>query len=130
MDRIKQKLSLLAAFLAPLTPLAVKAQDYNYDYTTSELTEAQAGGILAGLGALLFVFVALAVIGFIFWLVMLIHALQNDIPDKNTWIIVLVVSFIVGLPLVGALVYYFMVKRKMASGAKPAQPSQQPPKSK
>lgn len=49
---------------------------------------------------------------FVFWLLMLVHTLQHDSPDKETWIIVLAVSFVLGFGLIGALVYYFAEKKK------------------
>ena len=49
---------------------------------------------------------ALTLVGFVFWLVMLIHACSNDIPNKVLWIVLL---FLFGI--IAAIVYYFAVKR-------------------
>lgn len=51
-------------------------------------------------------FGALSLVGFVFWLVMLIHACSNDIPNKVLWIVLL---FLFGI--IAAIVYYFVVKR-------------------
>ena len=51
-------------------------------------------------------FGALSLVGFVFWLVMLIHACSNDIPNKVLWIVLL---FLFGI--IAAIVYYFAVKR-------------------
>ncbi len=51
-------------------------------------------------------FGVLSLVGFVFWLVMLIHACSNDIPNKVLWIVLL---FLFGI--IAAIVYYFAVKR-------------------
>lgn len=51
-------------------------------------------------------FGALSLVGFVFWLVMLIHACSNNIPNKVLWIVLL---FLFGI--IAAIVYYFAVKR-------------------
>jgi hypothetical protein len=66
-----------------------------------------------GLGIGILAFVAIIVIAsFVFWLMMLIHASSHNSPDKNTWIIVLVVSFLVGFGLIAALLYLIIEKKK------------------
>jgi hypothetical protein len=61
---------------------------------------------------------------------MLIHAIQHKSPNRDTWIIVLVVSFITGFSLIGALVYYFAEKKKAEQATPAANPPPQttPPK--
>ena len=44
---------------------------------------------------------------FFLWIVMLVHAIKNNIPDKVAWIIVLLAGGIIG-----ALVYFFVVYTK------------------
>src|SRR5688572_21257893 len=119
MKNLNSKLIGAATAGAALLPTSVLAQTYDYDYQY-DLTDAEAKGVLAGLGVFFVVFLIIGLISFVFWLLMLIHAIKNDIPDKNMWIIILVVSFVVGLGLIGALVYYFVVKRKVGGGKKPA----------
>ena len=61
-------------------------------------------GILLGLLFLWFIFA-------IFWIVMLVHIFSNPIPNKLLWI--LVVAF---LSPIGAIVYYFAIKRTYQNG--------------
>ena len=51
-------------------------------------------------------FGAFGLVSFVFWLVMLIHACSNNIPNKVLWIVLL---FLFGI--IAAIVYYFAVKR-------------------
>lgn len=78
-----------------------------------------------GIGILAFILI-ISLVAFIFWLLMLIHALQHKSPNRDTWLIVLVVSFVTGFGLVGALVYFFAEKKK-AELATPSPSSQQNP---
>lgn len=83
-------------------------------FANSSDSQAAAGIIIFILVMLLVLFILALVIGsFVFWLMMLIHAVKNEIPDRDMWLVVLAVSFVAGMPLVGALVYYFVVKRKL-----------------
>lgn len=67
----------------------------------------------AGLGiALAFIITFLLIVDTIFWLLMLLHALNHNSPTRNDWIIVLVVSFVLGFGFIAALVYFFNEKKK------------------
>jgi hypothetical protein len=67
--------------------------------------------VLAGLGILAWLFFAVvAVVVFVFWLMMLISAIQNPRlsgTEKVIWVLV-----IVFLHFLGALIYFFLGKRK------------------
>ena len=68
-----------------------------------------------GLLNLIFVLISLlifaAMIGcFVFWILMLIDAIKRDFPkddDKLLWVLVLIFA-----GFIGAIIYYFMVKKK------------------
>ena len=69
-------------------------------------------GIFAGLFALLWILIwgVLGLIGFAFWLWMLIHAITNkglSDGEKIAWVLV-----IIFLNLLGALLYFFLGKPK------------------
>lgn len=65
-------------------------------------------GWLLGAGFILIIAVWLFVIlSTIFWLAMIIHASKNPIQNKSTWI-----TLILLLGVIGAVIYYFKVKRK------------------
>lgn len=74
-------------------------------------------GTVLGIGfGLIVLFAAIGILAFIFWLIMLIHAISKPIHDKALWIIILLL-----FNVVGAIVYYFAVKRHFAAVA-PANP--------
>jgi len=50
---------------------------------------------------------AVAIFFFVFWLRMLIHAAKSTNPNKVVWIILIVLT-----QVLGAIIYYFVVKRK------------------
>lgn len=68
-------------------------------------------GTLAILFILLWVFViGIAVFAFVFWILMLVDCAQRNFKkdaDKIAWILVIIFTY-----LIGALIYYFIVKRK------------------
>ena len=61
------------------------------------------GGLLIGFMITMWV---IGLIGFIFWLIMLIHAATKPIENKVVWILIIILTNIIG-----AIVYYFVVKR-------------------
>lgn len=63
----------------------------------------------------------IGLLGFIFWVWMLIHAFTHPIPNKVVWIICF---FVFGL--LTAILYYFMVKRSFVPAVAPM-PEQMPP---
>ncbi len=78
----------------------------------------QIGGFLGwGLGAL-FVFVVFLIWSTVFWILMIVHAAKHDVENKAMWIVIMVFTGIVG-----AVIYYFAVKRKFnKQGPKPPMP--------
>jgi hypothetical protein len=69
---------------------------------------------------------------FIFWILMLVDCIKRDEADfpnstgntKTIWLVILLASWLLSAFWLGAIVYYFMVKRP--AGKKPAMP-QAPP---
>lgn len=116
------KLAAVSATALSLAPLAVKAAEYEYDYSTSTSSgDAAAGAAFAGVFLVFWlVFLAVALGFFIFWIFMLIDAFKRtnwkDENQKNLWIIILIVGFVVGLSGIAALVYYFVIKRGLDKG--------------
>lgn len=51
----------------------------------------------------------IGIFGFIFWLWMLIDAIKNEKENKTMWVLL-----IIFLNFLGALIYYFVAKRKRA----------------
>ena len=63
-----------------------------------------------GLGVVLLIwllFVGFGVFCFVFWILMLIHAASKPINDKVVWVLVIALTGIIG-----AIIYYFVVKRE------------------
>lgn len=61
-----------------------------------------------GIGVFLVIF-ALGILATVFWIMMIVHAAKHNVEDKAMWIILMVFTGIVG-----ALIYYFVVKRKFS----------------
>lgn len=127
MRKIKAWLAPFISLLLPLVPLAAQAQDYDYSTNLSTGEAAAATGVGIFFLILMVVLAVIAVASFIFWIMMFIHAASNDIPDKGVWIAVLLVSLLIGAGLIGAIVYYFVVKRKFTLNSTPATPAAAPP---
>jgi hypothetical protein len=88
------------------------------------ITESSHGLALGGIFIML-MFAAIALAGFVFWLWMLIHAIQNrglDGSERIVWIIV-----IVFVNLVGAIIYFFVGRPKASAASAKTPPSSQPP---
>ena len=83
-----------------------------------------AGAVFLALLMFLFV-VGLAF--FIFWIVMLVHAIQHeDITDRTIWLIGLVGSLVLGFSWLIAIVYYFAVKRPYDAKSRQIATTQKP----
>ena len=98
----------------------------NYDMYNYNVPKRALLGLSAGL-AIFMVIAGLIMLGsLIFWLMMLVDAVNRDFKDKPLWILVLLVSLVTGLWLIGALVYYFAVKKTIDT--KPARKAKPPTK--
>ncbi len=76
------------------------------------------GGAVVGILAIGF-FVLMAVVGIaalVFWIKMLVHAIKHPIENKPLWIIILLL-----FGIIGAIVYYFAVKKHMATAMAPTE---------
>lgn len=110
-----------AASLLSLVPLAARAEDYNYDYSTTDAAAGTAAaGIIGGLLIFWLIFLVIGLAFLIFWLIMLIDAFKRqnwqDDNQKNLWLIILIVSIFIGLAWLAAILYYFIIKKPLDSG--------------
>jgi len=64
------------------------------------------------------VILALGIWAAVFWVMMIVHAAKHDVENKAMWIILMVFTGIVG-----ALIYYFVVKRKFNKQFVPPTPT-------
>lgn len=112
--------------VAPLAALAQTTSDYNYnyDYSSSGVSDAAAAGLGIGLMIMWGIAMLVGLAFFILWIMMLMDAFKRQWPERQTWLIILIVSFFLGLSWIAALLYYFLVKRKnvgtVGGGAMPA----------
>jgi len=111
-------LGLVNAQYALAQATATTGCELNGEPIPCEELTAQFGGLFAGLGVLAIVVPIIALVGGIFWLMMLIHAASNPIENKALWIVILIFTGIIG-----AVVYYFVVKRAMGKGGQPLVPT-------
>lgn len=76
--------------------------------------ENKVKGILGwALGGFLVIF-ALVICSTVFWIMMIVHAAKHEVENKAMWIILIVFTGIIG-----ALIYYFVVKRKFSKQFSP-----------
>ncbi len=125
------KASAATAVMAALPVAKAFAIDYSTDYSTSTVSTTAGTGIAIGL---LIFFIIAAIVGllfFIFWIMMLIDAAKRTNweteNDKTLWLVILIVGFFFGLGWLAALIYYFVIKKKLDKGsstpAAPAKPA-------
>ncbi len=69
-----------------------------------------AGWAVAGFGIFAIGMLVVSIAAFVFWLMMIIHAASKPIENKPLWIVLIVLTGIIG-----AIVYYFVVKRKFSA---------------
>lgn len=85
-------------------------------------------GLGAGAAVFMGIIFLISLALFIFWVLMLVHAISKPIDSKPIWIILLAIT-----GLLGAIVYYFAVKREFdkrsVTQVSPSSSSSSPPTS-
>ena len=90
---------------------------------------AISAGSTAFLGGLLIFWIIAAIIGlvfFIWWIVLLIDLTKRDFPQKQTYMIIMILGFFLGFVWLVDLIYYFGIVKKgvgTKTGAAPAKPA-------
>ena len=75
-----------------------------------------------GIGIVIFFF-SFGVLALVFWIMMLVHAIKTPIEHKPLWILIILITGILG-----AVVYYFAVKKQPTHPTPPPQtPNSTPP---
>jgi hypothetical protein len=111
---MKKQISPIIASAVLLLPLIAQAQGLvPQSQAVRNAGIARVGFSLIGM----LVVMAIIIVPFVFWLLMLIDALKRRWPDRALWIVLLIVSLFTGLWLIIALLYYFLVKKKNLGGA-------------
>lgn len=113
----------MASFFLPLFAFGISSPAYaatcrlnGEDIPCDQLGGGFARVIGLGFGFFLFAFVCM-IAGTVFWLMMIIHAASKPIENRPMWIVLMVLTGIVG-----ALIYYFVVKRGFHEGSSSAMP--------
>lgn len=106
---VRIAIALVTAILALITPWIAFAQTPGERLVRGGVAVGFFGGLFA---IIWFLFAAVSVALFIFWIVMLVDAITKEYEDKTIWIVILIASFFIGLYWLAAILYYFMVKRK------------------
>lgn len=103
-----------------LAPVAALAAEYNsYDYPTTTTTSSAAAGGATAAVVIIFVLLYIAFIAFCLgiWIWMLVDVIKRDNwkqeSDKTLWILIVAL-----LGAIGAVIYYFAVKRPLDKGKK------------
>lgn len=71
-----------------------------------ELVKSIKGFFAWGIGGFLAIFTFI-ILSTIFWIMMIVHATRHQITNKGIWIVIIVLTGILG-----AIIYYFIIKRK------------------
>jgi len=112
-----------------LSLLLAQATDTFPDYTTTTTTTAAdtaaATGFLAVFAGFWIFFIILSLVGLAIWIWAIIDVSKRQFSnqqDKTTWLIVLIVSLVVGLSLIGAIIYLIVGRKKgtLPGGSAPA----------
>lgn len=77
----------------------------------SELAD-KAGPLIGGILIFVLLGIIILVALLIFWIFMLVHAIRHNSPNKTVWLVVLIVSLILGFAPLAAIVYFFAEKKK------------------
>ncbi len=94
------------SFVNQVALAAAKCTVNGREVDCAELGNQVKGFLGWGIGIFL-VIAALGILATVFWIMMIVHAAQHNVENKAMWIVLMVLTGIVG-----ALVYYFVVKRK------------------
>lgn len=96
--------------LLPQGKCTVNGKDVPCDEAAKQL-----GGFFGAAIGIFIAWIVIVIAASVFWLMMLIHAASHPIENKALWVVVIVV-----FNLVGALVYYFAVKRPFTKSMRAA----------
>ena len=73
-------------------------------------------GVVIFLAFLIILAVIIGILAFVFWILMLIDSAQRNFKNENDRIVWVLIIIFVGI--IGALIYYFVVKNKDKKGKK------------
>lgn len=89
----------------------------SYDGATTATSSAAATGIIASFGVFILIIAAISIAFFIWWIFMLVDAFKrtnwNDESQKTTWLVILIVGFLIGFGWLATILYYFMIRKPL-----------------
>jgi hypothetical protein len=101
--------------------LAQTADDISATVDLSALADAEqaaavatTGAAAVGIGLIIF-WIFAVVVGLVFliwWIVLLIDLTKRDFPQKNTWLILMILGLVFGFVIIIDIVYYFAVVKQ------------------
>jgi Sec-independent protein secretion pathway component TatC len=94
----------------------------------SDATNAAAAtAVWGGLMVFWLIFGLLWLVGLVIWIWALVDVIKRDFvkkDDKTIWLIVIIVSFVIGIPLIGAIIYLIWGRKKGTMPGEPSGPSE------
>ncbi|MBA3678754.1 PLDc N-terminal domain-containing protein [Candidatus Saccharibacteria bacterium] len=118
------KLSVLTGSLAVFAPIAAHAATYTSDYSADTASTGAAAGVGIFLIIWMLFWLAISIFFLVFWILMLMDVVKRtnwkQESDKTLWLILVIL-----LGGLGAVIYYFAVKRELDK--KPAAAGVTPP---
>ena len=110
LNKLKNKLPIILTAIGLVGSQVALAQakcTVNGEEVDCAEAGAQLNGLFGGLFVVMIIVALISLAGTIFWVLMIIHAASKPIENRALWIIVMVFT-----GPVGALIYYFVVKRE------------------
>jgi len=128
---MKRSFRLPVALSVGVLTLLAAAPAFAEEYMVDD---GAAAGVFCGIYACIGVFGIISLVFWIWMLVDLIGRQEYEFPNstgnsKTTWLIIMFASWVIGLALVPAVIYYFMVFKKIKRGSlqPPSPAGYQPP---
>lgn len=131
MGQIKSNLyrvTTLATLVATMPVGRALAEDVGTTTDYAPATSSAAStSILAGFWIFFLVIAAISLVFFIWWILMLLDAFKRtnwkDDSQKTTWLVILIVGFLLSFGWLVTILYYFMIRKplgKAGTGVAPA----------
>lgn len=97
---------ILMSFVSQVVSAVATCEVNGREVPCDQLGETVKGFFGWGIGIFL-IFFAFGIWAMVFWIMMIVHAVKHDIENKAMWIIIMVFT-----GFVGAIVYYFVIKKE------------------
>ena len=109
----------LSAFAALSTVVSAAVDDYTYTYSTTGL-DTGFGAAIASMGVFVWVIaccgglIGLILIVMNIWMLIdVLKRTESELPNKTTWMILLIIGLLVGFGWIPALIYFFGPRKSL-----------------